>query len=138
MDFKVQRQPNWDWEMVFIYVSDWLLWFYVQGILSSVILDGTILHQWKMFPVSFHNLSKLVKAKPVVQVEDFVGAKTSFKTSMNSTFPMHLLTFSFLFINCFFQIWKIWCRVCVKYNETSGWVVFYFLAYDLSLWPWKP
>ncbi|KAJ8637854.1 hypothetical protein MRB53_012121 [Persea americana] len=48
-----------------------------KGILSSVILDGTILHQWKMFPVSFHNLSKLVKAKPVVQVEDFV--ETSFR-----------------------------------------------------------
>lgn len=31
----------------------------VQGILSSVYLDGQILHGWKMIPIPFHNLNQV-------------------------------------------------------------------------------
>lgn len=31
----------------------------VQGILSSVYLDGQILHGWKMIPIPFHNLNQM-------------------------------------------------------------------------------
>ncbi|MQM00502.1 hypothetical protein Taro_033237 [Colocasia esculenta] len=41
-----------------------------KGILSDVILDGDVLWGWKMVPISFHNLSKLLQFNPIVQVAD--------------------------------------------------------------------
>lgn len=39
-----------------------------KGILSDVILDGSILHSWKMYPISFGQLSNLLKDDSIVQV----------------------------------------------------------------------
>ncbi|KAL5698664.1 beta-galactosidase [Ranunculus cassubicifolius] len=37
-----------------------------KGILSDVILDGNVIHGWKMIPISLHNLTKL--SKPSIQL----------------------------------------------------------------------
>ncbi|KAI3885825.1 hypothetical protein MKW92_039514 [Papaver armeniacum] len=37
-----------------------------KGILSDVVLDGSVLHGWRMIPFSFQNLSKLFKESPIV------------------------------------------------------------------------
>ncbi|KAJ6794616.1 beta-galactosidase 8 [Iris pallida] len=39
-----------------------------KGILSDVILDGSILHSWKMYPISFGQLNNLLKDDSIVQV----------------------------------------------------------------------
>lgn len=41
-----------------------------KGILSDVILDGVVLHQWKMFPIDFGNVSKLSPPNAIMQVVD--------------------------------------------------------------------
>ncbi|KAF9685142.1 hypothetical protein SADUNF_Sadunf03G0023700 [Salix dunnii] len=39
-----------------------------KGILSSVFLDGRILHGWKMIPIPFHNLNEAPKINAIIQV----------------------------------------------------------------------
>ncbi|XP_059640002.1 beta-galactosidase 17 [Cornus florida] len=39
-----------------------------KGILSSVYLDGKLLHGWKMFSVPFHKLNEVQKINPVIDV----------------------------------------------------------------------
>ncbi|KAJ6348262.1 hypothetical protein OIU76_004684 [Salix suchowensis] len=39
-----------------------------KGILSSVFLDGRILHGWKMIPIPFHNLNEVPKINAIIQV----------------------------------------------------------------------
>ncbi|XP_077210124.1 beta-galactosidase 17 [Tasmannia lanceolata] len=46
-----------------------------KGILSSVLLDGTILRRWKMFPISFDSLNKLSKPNPIMRVAVSRAAK---------------------------------------------------------------
>ncbi|KAF9616972.1 hypothetical protein IFM89_033042 [Coptis chinensis] len=64
-----------------------------KGILSDVKLDGSILHGWKMFPISSHNLNKLTKVNPILQVADSVAAKSyrhkklKNHSTINSTTP---------------------------------------------------
>lgn len=41
-----------------------------KGILSNVIQDKSIIYGWKMFPVFLHNLDKLIKRNPILQVAD--------------------------------------------------------------------
>ncbi|XP_039116175.1 beta-galactosidase 8 isoform X1 [Dioscorea cayenensis subsp. rotundata] len=41
-----------------------------KGILSAVILDGIILHRWRFYPVSFNNLSSVLRVNPIMQVAD--------------------------------------------------------------------
>ncbi|KAF6157131.1 hypothetical protein GIB67_041592 [Kingdonia uniflora] len=51
-----------------------------KGILSAVIVDGSILHGWKMYPISFQNLNKLLTVNPIVQFPDSKSAnKFSYK-----------------------------------------------------------
>lgn len=42
-----------------IHVQKLYVLFSRQGILSSVYLDGQILHGWKMIPIPFHNLNQV-------------------------------------------------------------------------------
>uniref|UniRef100_A0A5B7BUK6 Beta-galactosidase n=1 Tax=Davidia involucrata TaxID=16924 RepID=A0A5B7BUK6_DAVIN len=39
-----------------------------KGILSSVYLDGKLLHRWKMLSIPFHNLNEVQKINPVIWV----------------------------------------------------------------------
>lgn len=39
-----------------------------KGILSSVFLDGIILHGWKMIPIPFHNLNEVPKINLIIEV----------------------------------------------------------------------
>ncbi|XP_031263428.1 beta-galactosidase 17 isoform X1 [Pistacia vera] len=39
-----------------------------KGILSSVYLDGKVLHGWKMYSIPFHNLNEVPKINPIIQV----------------------------------------------------------------------
>ncbi|KAJ0985530.1 hypothetical protein J5N97_003886 [Dioscorea zingiberensis] len=41
-----------------------------KGLLSAVILDGTILHRWRLYPVSFNKLSSILRSNPIMQVAD--------------------------------------------------------------------
>lgn len=38
-----------------------------KGILSSVFLDGSILHGWKMIPIPFHNLNEVPKINLIIE-----------------------------------------------------------------------
>ncbi|KAJ0985526.1 hypothetical protein J5N97_003882 [Dioscorea zingiberensis] len=40
------------------------------GITFCVILDGTILHRWRLYPVSFNKLSSILRSNPIMQVAD--------------------------------------------------------------------
>lgn len=53
--------------------------FFFQGILSDVILDSVVLHQWKMFPIDFGRVSKLSPPNAIMQVAD----------SRNDTLPVN-------------------------------------------------
>lgn len=44
------------------------IFFLLQGILSSVFLDGSILHGWKMIPIPFHNLNEVPKNNLIIEV----------------------------------------------------------------------
>ncbi|OVA08159.1 Glycoside hydrolase [Macleaya cordata] len=59
-----------------------------KGILSSVVLDGTSLHGWKMFPISFQDLSKLLKMNPIVQVAASRSATESSRKNLENHFQM--------------------------------------------------
>ncbi|KAG2728794.1 hypothetical protein I3760_01G220900 [Carya illinoinensis] len=48
-----------------------------KGILSSVYLDGRILHQWKMVSIPLNNLNKVLRANPIIQVAYSELTKTS-------------------------------------------------------------
>ncbi|XP_010262091.1 PREDICTED: beta-galactosidase 17 [Nelumbo nucifera] len=48
-----------------------------KGILSAVYLDGNVLHGWKMFPLPFDNLNKMLEVNPIMQVGDSRIAKAS-------------------------------------------------------------
>ncbi|KAM0938187.1 putative beta-galactosidase [Dioscorea sansibarensis] len=41
-----------------------------KGILSAVILDGIILHGWRLYPISFDKLSSILRVNPIMQVAD--------------------------------------------------------------------
>ncbi|KAF8393544.1 hypothetical protein HHK36_021788 [Tetracentron sinense] len=53
-----------------------------KGILSAVILDGSVLQRWKMFSIPFHNLNKLQKVNPILQVADSRATKTSTRKNL--------------------------------------------------------
>ncbi|KAI3979425.1 hypothetical protein MKX01_001617 [Papaver californicum] len=57
-----------------------------KGILSDVLLDGSVLHGWKMIPFSFQNLSKIFKESPIVGV----ATSTSEKEFSRSNLEYHL------------------------------------------------
>lgn len=42
----------------------------VQGILSSVYLDGNRVQGWKMFPIPLHNLNEVPTYNPITQASD--------------------------------------------------------------------
>lgn len=50
---------------------------FLQGILSSVYMDGRILHQWKLLSVPLNNLNKIPSANPIFQVAYSELTKTS-------------------------------------------------------------
>ncbi|XP_026450501.1 beta-galactosidase 17-like [Papaver somniferum] len=56
-----------------------------KGILSDVVMDGSVLHGWRMIPFSFQNLSKLFKESPIVGV----GTTTSEKELSHSNLEYH-------------------------------------------------
>ncbi|KAK9131170.1 hypothetical protein Sjap_011657 [Stephania japonica] len=55
-----------------------------KGILSSVLLDGHILNGWKMFPISFQNLDKLLKVDSIMQYADSIPVKPLFRKKLKS------------------------------------------------------
>ncbi|KAK1290458.1 Beta-galactosidase 17 [Acorus calamus] len=55
-----------------------------KGILSDVILDGSILYQWKMYPISLDNLNKNLEVNPIMQVAESQNAEISFHEDFSS------------------------------------------------------
>ncbi|KAK9099328.1 hypothetical protein Syun_026373 [Stephania yunnanensis] len=55
-----------------------------KGILSLVLLDGHILKGWKMFPISFQNLDKLLKINSIMQDADSIPVKPLFRKKLKS------------------------------------------------------
>ncbi|XP_065866743.1 beta-galactosidase 17 isoform X2 [Euphorbia lathyris] len=53
-----------------------------KGILSSVYLDGKILHGWKMIPVPLHNLNEEPKINPIIQAAHMGSSVASVVTKL--------------------------------------------------------
>lgn len=47
----------------------------LQGILSSVFLDGIFVKKWKMFPLTFSDIDKVLSADPLIQLAESKGCK---------------------------------------------------------------
>ncbi|KAK1313249.1 Beta-galactosidase 8 [Acorus calamus] len=54
------------------------------GILFDVILDGSILYQWKMHPIPLANLNKNLEVNPIMQVAESQNAEISFHEDFSS------------------------------------------------------
>jgi hypothetical protein len=68
-------------------VIGWSLSQLLQGILSSVYLDGNKVQGWKMFPIPLHNLNEVSNYNPIVQAaySAFGEKSTSRKRLLNKS-----------------------------------------------------
>jgi hypothetical protein len=68
-------------------VIGWSLSQLLQGILSSVYLDGNKVQGWKMFPIPLHNLNEVSNYNPIIQAaySAFGEKSTSRKRLLNKS-----------------------------------------------------
>ncbi|KAJ0008036.1 hypothetical protein Pint_28945 [Pistacia integerrima] len=61
-----------------------------KGILSSVYLDGKVLHGWKMYSIPFHNLNEVPKINPIIQVASSGSIQQSARKKLEHKHGMSL------------------------------------------------
>lgn len=114
----------------------------LQGILSSVYLDGKALHGWKMYSIPFHNLNEVPKINPIIQVASSGSVQQSARKKLEHKHGMSLEPFekvercSIIFVALFsllFLVLQSTVTLCSSYHLDRD----HFKRTCILCWPFQ-